>query len=242
MKSTPGFGRLKSASGLDLGPPTRLKSSYGTLGMPDLKPSNVFARLDEGADEDFYRFPRRVVHIDDGAITTVGQIYGDRIRPGAEILDLMSSWRSHLPERLSPARVVGLGLNHEEMADNPALSEIVVHNVNRDPSLPFSDASFDAVVMAVSVQYLIHPVEVFREAARTLRPGGCFIVTFSNRMFPTKAVALWQMADNQNRVEIVKRYFAQSGAFETIEVTDMSRRAGPPSDPIWGVIGYVANG
>ncbi len=208
--------------------------------MADSETRDFFARIDEFDDEDFYRAPRRVVHIDDGAIAAVGEIYADRIVEGSEILDLMSSWRSHLPARMRPARLVGLGLNREEMEDNPALTAVVIHNVNREPRLPFPDHAFDAVVMTVSVQYLTRPIDTFRETGRILRRGGCFIVTFSNRMFPTKAVALWQGASNRDRVEIVKQYFAQSGAFETIEVVDMSRREGVPSDPIWGVIGYTA--
>ena len=221
--------------------------------MTDSTPPDWFARVDEAEDEEFYRGPRRVVHIDDGAIAAVGEIYASRIAEGSEILDLMSSWRSHLPERMRPARVTGLGLNRAEMEDNPALHAIVIHNVNRDQRLPFPDRSFDAVVMTVSVQYLTQPIATFRETGRVLRPRGCFIVIFSNRMFPTKAVALWQRATYQDRVEIVKRYFAQSGAFENIEIIDMSRRQGaaesatrgqstvfdPPSDPIWGVIGYT---
>ncbi|MGH7880608.1 MAG: class I SAM-dependent methyltransferase, partial [Candidatus Binataceae bacterium] len=197
-----------------------------------LKP-NFFRRVDETDDEEFYRSPRRVVHIDDGAIATIGEIFASRVAPGGEILDLMSSWRSHIPTPLAPARVTGLGLNREEMSDNPALSEIVVHNVNREPRLPFADDSFDAALMTVSVQYLTRPLEVFAEAGRVLRAGKPFIVTFSNRMFPTKAVALWQACGNQDRVAIVTRYFKESGAFEKIEVIDRSAREGPPSDPIW---------
>src|SRR6185312_5920716 len=108
----------------------------------ELKPE-VFHRLDESDDAEFYRAPRRVVHIDDAAIATVRQIYSEYLRPQSMILDLMSSWRSHLPE-LDFRRVVGLGLNSEEMRDNPALSEIVVHDINRQPHLPFADHSFDA--------------------------------------------------------------------------------------------------
>jgi ubiquinone/menaquinone biosynthesis C-methylase UbiE len=127
-------------------------------------------------------------------------------------------------------------MNREEMLDNPALTEIVVHDVNREPRLPFAEATFDAAVMAVSVQYLIRPVEVFAEVARVLRPAGPFVVTFSNRMFPTKAVALWQGARESERVRIVVSYFAQSGAFEQVEIIDRSRRE-PPGDPIWAVVG-----
>jgi SAM-dependent methyltransferase len=206
-----------------------------------IKPA-FFRRIDESEDEEFYRWPRRVVHIDDPAIATVGEIYAQRIAPGNAILDLMSSWRSHLPARLQPSRVAGLGLNEEEMRDNPALTEVVVHNVNREPRLPFADRSFDAVVMTVSIQYLTRPLEVFADVGRVLRPDGPFIVTFSNRMFPTKAVALWQGANNEQRVAIVRSYFAQSGAFEKIETIDRSGHDDEPSDPVWAVLGYRGGG
>jgi SAM-dependent methyltransferase len=197
---------------------------------------DFFQRIDESDDELFYQFPRMVVHIDDDAIATVGDIYARILPPGGELLDLMSSWRSHIPASVRPERLVGLGLNRVEMQDNPALTEIVLHNVNREPRLPFPNASFDGAVMTVSIQYLIHPIEVFAEVGRTLKPGAPFIVTFSNRMFPTKAVALWRGANGPQRAAIVTRYFAESGAFEKIETFDHSSRR--ESDPIWAVAGY----
>ncbi|MGH8013248.1 MAG: class I SAM-dependent methyltransferase [Candidatus Binataceae bacterium] len=195
-----------------------------------------FRRLDDSDDELFYVQPRFVVHIDDGAIKLVGEIYEKRLPVGGAILDLMSSWRSHLPARLYPSRVTGLGLNRDEMRDNPALSEVVVHNVNRGPHLPFDDATFDGAVMTVSIQYLTRPLEVFTDVARVLRPRAPFIVTFSNRMFPTKAVAIWHNSGDRQRLELVRRYFAESHAFENIEVFDRGNAAF--SDPIWGVAGY----
>ena len=206
--------------------------------MARVLPPELRGRMDESEDELFYEHPRFVVHIDESAIADVGEIYDRFLPKNSEILDLMSSWRSHLPPTLNPTRVVGLGLNRAEMADNPALTEVVLHNVNRQPLLPFDDASFDGAVMIVSVQYLTRPFEVFADVARVLRTGSPFIVTFSNRMFPTKAIALWQMASEQQRPEIVKRYFAESGTFDSIEVVDHSHRAGFPSDPIWAVIGH----
>ena len=203
--------------------------------MPsNLKPE-FFRRLDDSDDELFYLIPRFVVHIDDAAITTVGEIYLTRLPRGGAILDLMSSWRSHLPSGLKPARLVGLGLNRSEMADNPALTEIVTHNLNRTPQLPFDDASFDGAVLTVSVQYLIHPLEVFAAVGRVLKSGAPFIVTFSNRMFPTKAVAIWANASEQQRVDLVIHYFTQSAAFEKIEIIDRSSGA---TDPLWAVLGY----
>jgi len=194
--------------------------------------------MDESDDEAFYGYPRFVVHIDDAAIADVAEIYRNLLPSHGDILDLMSSWRSHLPPVLHPKRVVGVGLNRAEMEDNPVITEAVVHNVNRTPRLPFQDASFDGAIMAVSVQYLTRPVEVFSDVGRVLRPHSPFIVSFSNRMFPTKAIALWQAANEQQRTEIVRRYFVDSGAFENIELIDHSRRAGAASDPIWAVVGY----
>ncbi|HUN56938.1 MAG TPA: methyltransferase domain-containing protein [Candidatus Binataceae bacterium] len=204
--------------------------------MADLRPE-FFRRVDESDDELFYQVPRLVTHIDDGAIAKVGKIYASILPIGSEILDLMASWRSHIPASVNPKRLVGLGLNHAEMADNPALTEIVLHNVNRELRLPFGDDSFDGVVMTVSVQYLTHPIETFAEVGRILRPQAPFVVTFSNRMFPTKAIALWQQAGELQRPTVVESYFARSEAFDKAEVIDRSKAEGVPSDPIWAVVG-----
>jgi SAM-dependent methyltransferase len=203
--------------------------------MPNRLQPEFFRRLEDSDDELFYLTPRLVVHIDDAAIRIVEEIYLSRLPRGGAILDLMSSWRSHLPPELMPARVVGLGLNRSEMEDNPALTEIVTHNLNRAPQLPFEDASFDGAVLTVSVQYLIHPLEVFAEVGRVLKSGAPFIVTFSNRMFPTKAVAIWANASEQQRVDLVGYYFTHSAAFERIELVD--RSSGEP-DQLWAVLGY----
>jgi len=203
--------------------------------MPSHLKPEFFRRLDDSDDELFYLAPRFVVHIDDAAVRTVGEIYSSRLPRGGAILDLMSSWRSHLPPELKPARVVGLGLNRPEMEDNPALTEIVTHNLNRTAQLPFDDASFDGAVLTVSVQYLIHPLEVFAEVGRVLRSGAPFIVTFSNRMFPTKAVAIWANASEQQRVDLVAYYFTYSAAFEKIETVE---RSSGETDPLWAVLGY----
>jgi len=203
--------------------------------MPNRLQPEFFRRLDDSEDELFYLTPRLVVHIDDAAIGTVGEIYLSRLPCRGAILDLMSSWRSHLPPVLMPSRVVGLGLNRSEMEDNPALTEIVTHNLNRAPQLPFDDASFDGAVLTVSVQYLLHPLEVFAEVGRVLKPGAPFVVTFSNRMFPIKAVAIWANATEQQRVDLVGYYFTHSAAFEKIEMID---RSSGETDPLWAVLGY----
>src|SRR5215470_1232993 len=156
-----------------------------------LFPPVAYARGDESADAAFYAYPRKVVHIDEGAIAALGRLYADVLPTGGRLLDLMSSWRSHLPRGFRAKEVVGLGLNAEEMADNPQLTRALVHDLNEEPRLPFDDTEFDGAMCAVSVQYVLHPVRLFREVHRVLRPGAPFVVSFSNRCFPTKAVADW---------------------------------------------------
>ncbi|MBV8138258.1 MAG: methyltransferase domain-containing protein [Deltaproteobacteria bacterium] len=206
--------------------------------MADTFPAEFFRRIDETDDELFYSQPRRVVHIDDGAIRKVGQIFARLLPQGGAILDLMSSWRSHVPDQVRPARLVGLGMNRPEMEDNPALTEIVIHNLNQNPLLPFADSEFDGAVVTVSIQYMTRPVEIFRGVGKVLKPGAPFIVSFSNRMFPTKAVAIWHSLGEFDRVRLVSRYFQESRNFENMEVIDMSAPTDPPSDPIWAVVGY----
>ena len=192
-----------------------------------------FRRLAPSPDAEFYAQPRFVVHIDDAAIRAVGEIFRRHLPPGGEFLDLMSSWRSHFPADFPIGRLTGLGLNRAELADNPQLDDFVVHDVNQNPVLPFADASFDGVVMTVSAQYLIQPVEVVREVGRTLRPGGKFLVVYSNRMFPPKAIALWQVLDDRRRGELIAFYFHLAGNFGTPTFEDWTPPARGYTDPVF---------
>jgi SAM-dependent methyltransferase len=198
-----------------------------------LFPPAAYAREDESSDDGFYGFPRMVVHIDDGAIAALGRLYAEVLPAGGRLLDLMSSWRSHLPAGFSTGEVVGLGLNAEEMADNPQLTSHVVHDVNRDPRLPFGDGEFDGAVCAVSIQYMIHPVLVFREVRRILRPGGPFVVSFSNRCFPTKAVAVWLGSTDEQHLTLVRAYFDAAGGFAPATEEDRSPGGGDPLFAVW---------
>ncbi len=194
-----------------------------------------FRRQDERDDGGFYSAPRLVTHIDDGAIEAVRRLYAELLPPGGAILDLMSSWKSHLPDEPPRHRVVGLGLNETELRENDQLDAWVVHDVNRDPHLPFEDEEFDAVVMAVSIQYLIHPIEVFQDVRRVLQPGGPFVITYSNRLFPEKAVAIWCISADQERARLINAYFHYAGGWEEITAQDRSPRLGLPGDPLYAV-------
>ena len=198
-------------------------------------PPQLFRREDESPDPLFYVEPRFTVHLDDAAIAAVTAVYRELLPQGGEILDLMSSWRSHLPQDCAYARVVGLGLNAEEMSDNPQLDEYVVHDLNADTHLPFADASFDGAVCTVSVQYMIHPVETFVEVNRVLRSGAPFILTYSNRCFPSKAIAAWLATNDTQHATIIATYFHESGGWGDVYVQNRSPRTGGYSDPLYAV-------
>jgi SAM-dependent methyltransferase len=195
----------------------------------------LFRRVDESDDLNFYDQPRLVVHIDDAAIAATTALFREYVPAGADVLDLMSSWRSHLPTDIAYGRVAGLGLNADEMRQNPQLTESVVQSLNRNPVLPYADAAFDAAVCTVSVQYLTQPLAVFRELARVLRPGAPAVIVFSNRMFPTKAVAVWQSLDDQGHCDLVETYFRQAGGFT--DIVSLDRSPGRWSDPLFAVVG-----
>jgi SAM-dependent methyltransferase len=200
-------------------------------------PDGFFDRQDESDDARFYATPRFVVHIDSETIEALTQLYREMLPAAGAVLDLMSSWVSHLPEEVPFGRVAGLGMNEQELAGNPRLTEHAVHDLNRDPELPFEDAGFDAVVNAVSIQYLTRPVEVFRACARVLRPGGLHLVALSQRCFPTKAIRAWHELPPPARVEAVASYFALAGGYDEAQVLD---RSPPGADPLWVVVGRTA--
>jgi SAM-dependent methyltransferase len=205
----------------------------------DVFPPGFFAREDEGSDARFYGPPRLVTHIDDGAIAAVSDLYAELGLDGSSaqprrVLDLMSSWVSHL--RSAPTELVVLGMNAAELEANPQATDRVVADLNVDPTLPFDDASFDAVLCCVSVDYLVHPVEVLREAARVLRPAAPLVLTFSNRCFPTKAIAGWLYADDEGRCGIAAAYVRLAGGFSEPEVSLRT----PPGrgDPLYAVVAH----
>lgn len=206
--------------------------SNRVMSRAELDPE-LFRKYDPSSDFLFYQSPRKVVHIHDGAIRAVTQLYRELLPPGGAILDLMSSWRSHLPSEVKFSRVAGLGMNADEMRDNPQLTDFVVHSLNDDPTLPYQDGEFDAAVCCVSVQYLQQPFEVFAEVRRILKPGAPFALTFSNRCFPTKAVNLWHQTDDQGHVQIVSLYFKMSGSWRDITAQNRSPRRGDPLYAVW---------
>ena len=218
-----------------------------------LQTHDSFSRLDESDDSVFYATDRFVQHIDSLALSTVERIIGELVvEESPIILDLMAGWDSHIPATIEAERVVGLGLNSNELSKNRALTEHCIHDLNKDPCLPFPDNTFDAVLNVVSVDYLTKPMEVFREVGRILKPGGLFLVVFSNRMFEQKAVKIWRQSGEEERVVLVEEFFNHAGVFTSPKVfvskgkprpkDDKYAHLGIPSDPVYAVYAEKSGG
>jgi hypothetical protein len=203
--------------------------------LPEFPPG-AFDRIDAGDDGDFYAPPRLVTHIDDRAIAALTACYRELLPSAGAVLDLMSSWVSHLPPELDLAECVGHGMNATELAANPRLTRWFVQNLNREPELPLEDAHFDAALCCVSVQYLQRPVEVFAEVRRVLKSGAPFVVSFSNRCFWTKAVAIWRLLDIGRHAGLVQLYAERAGfgSIDTRLLTD-----GHGGDPLVAVVAHA---
>jgi hypothetical protein len=209
-------------------------------------PPEAFGREDETDDRSFYTVDRFVSHLDDAALDTVKAFIGGLVvESDPVVLDLMASWDSHIPDHIHPARLVGLGLNENELRRNADLTEYVVHDLNNEPILPFPSETFDVVLNTVSVDYIVRPFEVFREVGRILKPGGLFLVLFSNRYFPPKVVNIWRRSSEQERVLLVEDYFKAVRCFEPTRLGvsqgkprpagDKYAGRGLPSDPVYAV-------
>lgn len=197
-------------------------------------PPGAFDKEDPGDDADFYVEARLETHIDDPAIDALTDFYRRILPPGGVILDLMSSWISHLPPEIAYGEVIGHGMNAQELAANPRLARWFIQDLNRDPVLPLDDASLDAVMICVGVQYLQHPVDVMKQIRRVLKPGAPLVISFSNRCFPTKAVALWLNLHPRDHARLVDLYLRAAG-FADVQTHIL--RDGGASDPMTAVVG-----
>jgi SAM-dependent methyltransferase len=198
---------------------------------------------------DWKHCTRLVQHLDSTASENNTDIFRQRLRPGMRVLDLMSSWVSHLPADVGDLQVTGLGMNAEELAQNPQLAERIIHDLNLDPVLPYADREFDAAVCTASIEYLIQPVEVLRALGRVLKPGAPAVITFSDRCFPARVIAQWGGQHPFERMALILEYLHAAGSFTgpaTESVRGHPRPAGDRyadqlrlSDPVFAVWGQV---
>ena len=168
-------------------------------------------KLDRSDDSLFYAEPRFVHHLDASFRARLTQLYRERIPACAVVLDLMSSWVSHLPEDITYQEVIGHGLNGQELAANPRLDRHWLQNLNTTQQLPMADNSVDAVLIVAGWQYLQQPEAVAAELLRVVRPRGEVIVAFSNRMFFQKAPQIWTDGSDRDHLAYVAEVFTAQG-------------------------------
>lgn len=202
--------------------------------------ADLFQRQDNTDDRAFYSFPRLVIHVDGHASGLLAGYLAERLPRGGDVLDLMSAWRSHMAEDHGLASLTGLGMNETELADNPALTSGLVHDLNKVPALPFADRAFDACLILFSLQYLLKPVDVLTDIARVLRPGGMLHVAYTNRLFPTKAVAVWRHSGDVERARLIAAYLDEAGAYGEPEARRLAD--GSAGDPLYVVSAAKAAG
>eukprot|EP00811_Abedinium_folium_P004933 NODE_14545_length_1102_cov_4.897436.p1 GENE.NODE_14545_length_1102_cov_4.897436~~NODE_14545_length_1102_cov_4.897436.p1 ORF type:complete len:335 (-),score=107.07 NODE_14545_length_1102_cov_4.897436:97-972(-) len=223
-----------------------LHEASPALRWPSTFPLGPFElqRQDEGLDATFYAAPRLVQHFGDAPRAALADFYADvaaEYARGEAVslhVDLCSSWVSHLPEDYAPKSVIGLGMNEAELGRNPRLTSYVVKDLNGDPTLPFDEDSVDIFTNAMSVDYLVKPLEVHREMLRALRPGGLAVLSFSNRCFPTKVIAAWRESGDVEHCVIAMTYLRYAG-FEAVEAFDV--HTGDYYDPLFVIIGRKPN-
>ncbi|MGI9326121.1 MAG: class I SAM-dependent methyltransferase [Pseudomonadales bacterium] len=193
----------------------------------------LYRRVDETDDALFYAQPRMVLHIDESTVAALTEFYRSFIPANSDVLDLMSSWVSHLPPDQVYGQVCGLGMNAAELQANSQLTEHCVHDLNKAPQLPYPMESFDRALCCVSVQYLTQPLAVFRSVLNCLRPGGELCIATSHRLFPSKAIAAFARLAPQARIALISEYLRQAG-FVDVSFVDSSPNDG---DPLWLVLG-----
>ena len=192
-------------------------------------------KLDRSDDSLFYAEPRFVHHLDASFRARLTQLYRERIPACAVVVDLMSSWVSHLPEDITYQEVIGHGLNGEELAANPRLDRHWLQNLNTTQQLPLADNSVDAVLIVAGWQYLQQPEAVAAELLRVVRPRGEVIVAFSNRMFFQKASQIWTDGSDREHLAYVAEVFTAQGWPTPQLVATPSRSTTTPTGPTaWG--------
>jgi SAM-dependent methyltransferase len=203
-------------------------------------------KLDRSDDTLFYAEPRFVHHLDASFRARLTQLYRERIPACAVVLDLMSSWVSHLPEDITYQEVIGHGLNGEELAANPRLDRHWLQNLNTTQQLPLADNSVDAVLIVAGWQYLQQPEAVAAELLRVVRPRGEVIVAFSNRMFFQKAPQIWTDGSDRDHLAYVAEVLTAQGwptpqvVAEETPAPGLLGWVGGKGDPFFAVIATKA--
>ena len=199
-------------------------------------------KADISDDEIFYQQPRFVHHLSDSFRNRLTSLYSEFLLNHHIILDLMSSWVSHLPSNISYKKVIGHGMNEAELSSNERLDKFFVQNLNKKQNMPIEDSSVDVGLIVAGWQYLQYPEKVSLELSRVIKSDSLLIISFTNRAFWTKAPNIWTYSSEEKRIEYVTSVLTSNGwRIENIlnEKTQDKKLFGfysSESDPFFSVI------
>ena len=162
-------------------------------------------------DEIFYQQPRFVHHLSDSFRNRLTSLYSEYLLNHQIILDLMSSWVSHLPSNISYKKVIGHGMNEAELSSNERLDRFFVQNLNKKQNMPIEDSSVDVGLIVAGWQYLQYPEKVSLELSRVIKSDSLLIISFTNRAFWTKAPNIWTYSSEEKRIEYVTSVLTSNG-------------------------------
>ena len=168
-------------------------------------------KSDISDDEIFYQQPRFVHHLSDSFRNRLTSLYSEYLLNHYIILDLMSSWVSHLPSNISYKKVIGHGMNEAELSSNERLDKFFVQNLNKKQNLPIEDSSVDVGLIVAGWQYLQYPEKVSLELSRVIKSDSLLIISFTNRAFWTKAPNIWTYSSEEKRIEYVTSVLTSNG-------------------------------
>ena len=168
-------------------------------------------KLDESNDEEFYSDPKFVYHLDANFRNYLSSVYKNEIKDNSTVLDLMSSWVSYLPLEKKYKKVIGHGLNKEELERNKTLNSFWVQNFNLSQKIPLESGSVDYCLMVAAWQYLQYPEKLTKEIVRILSNEGKILVSFSNRAFWHKAPNIWTTSTEEERLKYVRKVLISNG-------------------------------
>ena len=168
-------------------------------------------KLDESNDEEFYSDPKFVYHLDANFRQYLSNVYKNEIAEYSTVLDLMSSWDSYLPKEKKYKKVIGHGLNKQELEKNKIFDSYWIQNFNLNQEIPLDGGSIDYCLMVAAWQYLQYPENLTKEIVRILSNQGKIIIAFSNRAFWHKAPNIWTTSTEEERVNYVRRVLISNG-------------------------------
>lgn len=192
-----------------------------------------FQRDNEEDDSIFYDKPRLTAHIDSKCHENLVKTYERILPPSGKILDLMSSYQSHIPTERE-YYVIGLGLNAEEMKNNKTLNEFIVHDLNKNPCLPFEKEEFDIIICDLGIEYVTKPFKLISEIKRVLKTKGIVTFSFSNRYFPPKVIKLWIDLHEFERLGYVLELLLRNGGFQNFKTFSYRGYDRPKDDKYFG--------